>query len=485
MLLKSIFPLFLATSLCASHQETLYNGLDPLSVREHIAFYQLYPSTPEGQKAKEHLEKLLPSLQIELDSVVELIELFNSFQLKKEWEGPDFEIAYPFAHLSLLGHKARSETEVLSLAPQEVDLSRAVLLCHLGPEEMPLISRYEALLDAMALEVLARLPENPTDLDKLKALNHILFHEIGFHYPQKALYEQEVYTYSSLFDVLNKKKGICMGTTVLYLSIGQRLGLPLVAICPTGHILVRYKGNETIDIETTARGVFVPEDYFIPPPKEISIKEVIGHILMNQGGDFILKNPQEAQKCYEKALLYLPQDSTPLLLQGYSFVMQKKNNEAKKAFEKVLKDPEFKKHPAYPLLQDLFANRIDFAGLKTFLEITFSLKSHNDRPRALESLLQSYPHFSVGLLYLAQEKAHDFSLSEAYHLAQKAHAHSHHFFGLEFFSLQLALEMHRYEEAWDHFSHIEALGPHPSSLEKKLKALKKEISKEMLRPQKD
>ena len=50
---------FFLTSLSAASTQTRYEALDPTSVREHLAFYELYKDTPEGKKALEYAWKLL------------------------------------------------------------------------------------------------------------------------------------------------------------------------------------------------------------------------------------------------------------------------------------------------------------------------------------------------------------------------------------------------------------------------------------------
>src|SRR5438105_2487311 len=52
--MKNCLIAFLSFAFLSFSQEkihVLYSSLDPLSVPEHLAFYQLFPDTPEGGKA--------------------------------------------------------------------------------------------------------------------------------------------------------------------------------------------------------------------------------------------------------------------------------------------------------------------------------------------------------------------------------------------------------------------------------------------------
>ena len=59
-MIKRICLSFLATlHLQASPLEALYATLDPTSVAQHFAFYELYPDAKEGRKALRHAWDLL------------------------------------------------------------------------------------------------------------------------------------------------------------------------------------------------------------------------------------------------------------------------------------------------------------------------------------------------------------------------------------------------------------------------------------------
>gem|GEM_PF-3429865 len=84
------------------------------------------------------------------------------------------------------------------------------------------------------------------------ALNRVLFDREGFEY-DPAPGEPDNF----LFDaVLARKKGNCLGLSVLYLAIAERLGLPLRGVHAPGHCFVRWDAGDgvRVNVETGARG---------------------------------------------------------------------------------------------------------------------------------------------------------------------------------------------------------------------------------------
>src|SRR5205807_1806234 len=83
------------------------------------------------------------------------------------------------------------------------------------------------------------------------------------------------------------RQGVCLGVSILYLCLAQRLDLDLEIITPPGHIYLRYPGKEQmINIETTARGINLPSDTYLGintrKLEKRTLKEVIGMAFFNQ-----------------------------------------------------------------------------------------------------------------------------------------------------------------------------------------------------------
>ena len=86
-----------------------------------------------------------------------------------------------------------------------------------------------------------------------------------FRFPPHSLHAKDIDIYTFLPSVLDGRRGVCLGVSILYLCLAQRLGLDLEIITPPGHIYVRYQSpeGEMINIETTARGIDIPSERYL------------------------------------------------------------------------------------------------------------------------------------------------------------------------------------------------------------------------------
>lgn len=102
------------------------------------------------------------------------------------------------------------------------------------------VARYQDLLDTMAHEVRARIGHRASGEEAVNALNRYLFMEQGFKGNTKNYYEVEN---SYLNCVMDRRVGIPISLSVVYLLIGQRLAMPLYGIGMPGHFLVKYESD--------------------------------------------------------------------------------------------------------------------------------------------------------------------------------------------------------------------------------------------------
>lgn len=102
------------------------------------------------------------------------------------------------------------------------------------------VSRYRERLDTMAQEVRARIGLRASGEETVNALNRYVFTEQGFKGNTKNYYEVEN---SYLNCVIDRRVGIPISLSVVYLLIGQRLDLPLFGIGMPGHFLVKYESD--------------------------------------------------------------------------------------------------------------------------------------------------------------------------------------------------------------------------------------------------
>jgi len=102
------------------------------------------------------------------------------------------------------------------------------------------VARYRNQLDTMAAEVRARIGHRASGEEAVNALNRYLFTEQGFKGNTKNYYEIEN---SYLNCVMDRRVGIPISLSAVYLLIGQRLAFPLFGIGMPGHFLVKYESD--------------------------------------------------------------------------------------------------------------------------------------------------------------------------------------------------------------------------------------------------
>ncbi len=102
------------------------------------------------------------------------------------------------------------------------------------------VPTYRAQLDALAAEVRERMGVRVSGEEAVKTLGRYLFAEQGFRGNTRNYYETDN---SYLNRVLDRRTGIPISLSLVYLLIGWRLGLPLAGVGMPGHFLVKYESE--------------------------------------------------------------------------------------------------------------------------------------------------------------------------------------------------------------------------------------------------
>jgi regulator of sirC expression with transglutaminase-like and TPR domain len=131
--------------------------------------------------------------------------------------------------------------DIVKQPDERLNLAEAALL--IAADEYPDldIDTYLQRLDELAVSVRHSLPEEAGLEETVVALNHFLFVDQGFTGNADDYYDPRN---SFLNDVLDRKLGIPITLSILYLEIGHRLGLPLEGVSFPGHFLVKCATNE-------------------------------------------------------------------------------------------------------------------------------------------------------------------------------------------------------------------------------------------------
>lgn len=474
----------------------LYHSLDPSSLTQHLAFYELYPHSTSGQQALNDIGRLLSHESIPLDSLNlslassaldAMIQLVNKQThqdplLIQEQDFAFFDaLAETLPHSKLKGHQAQSEEEIWNLPSEQIDLARGLFLSQFGNDRKK-IKTYEAIIDLMAIQVLARLPLNASPEIKILILNQLIFEEMHFRFPPHSLYAKDIDVYTFLPSVLDSHQGVCLGVSILYLCIAQRLSLPLEMVTPPGHIYIRYRDKDRlINIETTARGIHIDSDDYLSintrSLQERTIKEVIGLAHFNQASVFWQKDEhKKALEAYKKALPYLPDDPFLQELMGYTSIVLGHEAEGKAQLEKI-KDylPE---HVVVKetLAEDYLNGKINAEGIKAiFHPVDEERRSVLEKKEKLEKILQTYPHFRAGHFHLAITWLQLHRMGEALTVLNTYHTLENNDPTAHYYSAVLYAQRLDYKQAWKHLRQAERLVQKRNFYPKALKELRREL----------
>ena len=122
------------------------------------------------------------------------------------------------------------------VAQEPVDLARAALA--VAREEYPELDegRYLRMLDEFASSVQAGLPAGASPERKVGRLNAYLFHELGFCGNRTDYYDPRN---SFLNEVLDRRTGIPLTLSIVYMEVGRRCGLSVDGVGFPGHFLCK------------------------------------------------------------------------------------------------------------------------------------------------------------------------------------------------------------------------------------------------------
>ncbi len=495
----TIVSLIFISSLLHADPRTLYNSLDPLSIPQHLAFYENYPDTPEGHRSLKHAWKLLsggdtarqqlPLSSISPETLNGVINLVNkpandTTPLLSETEITLIDsLAGHLPNRALQGYHVRTEEEVIALPENEIDLAHGLFLTQMGTEKWETIRSYEAMIDLMALQLLTKVTLQSTPAEKIQAISALIFDEMGFRFPPHSIYAKDIDHYTFLPSVLDSRQGVCLGVSILYLSLAQRLNLELEAVTPPGHIYVRWKeGQEERNIETTARGIHIDsEEYLGIETKELethSLKEVIGMAHINQASVYLHEQQyDQALASYEKARPYLHDYYQLKELLGLTYIFTGKTDKGRQLLESI--NGEIPPHSISTdtLIEDYLIGAVDSEGIQTlFKRVNEDRTSILEKKAALEKVLEKHPKFRDGWKALAITWLQLHRGKEALKYLETYHRMYPSDPTVEYYLAIVYMQRLDYENAWRHLSYSEKLVHPHNHKPKALKELRKHLS---------
>lgn len=119
---------------------------------------------------------------------------------------------------------------------EQINLAKAAL--DIAQEEYPDLDPDEYLnaLDTMAAEVQERLPAQRYPLRVIQTINQYLYDDLGFTGNNENYYDPRN---SFLNDVIDRRTGIPIALSLVYLEIARRIDFPMVGVGMPGHFLIR------------------------------------------------------------------------------------------------------------------------------------------------------------------------------------------------------------------------------------------------------
>jgi regulator of sirC expression with transglutaminase-like and TPR domain len=137
-----------------------------------------------------------------------------------------------------------------------IDLASAALA--IARTEYPQLDMpyYVGRLEALSRRVRNRMRSNPTARETIALLNRVLFDEEGLRGNRDDYYDPRN---SFLNDVLDRKLGIPITLSVVYLDVARRVGFPVAGTGMPGHFLLKHYecGSGEIVIDAFNRGRIV------------------------------------------------------------------------------------------------------------------------------------------------------------------------------------------------------------------------------------
>jgi regulator of sirC expression with transglutaminase-like and TPR domain len=222
-----------------------------------------------------------------------------------------------------------------------IDLAQACLMIAQDAYPRLEVERYLGEIERMALRLRERLPQAGGAEEGIVALNEFLFEDLGYWGNADDYYDPRN---SYLNDVIDRKTGIPITLSILYMEVGRRIGLPLEGVSFPGHFLVRLRlrggvlvldpfagGAPQSEAELRERlqrvippGVTdnvpvaeLPLDQFLEPAGK---RQILSRLLRNLKGIYReTDKPERMLEVLNRMLLVTPDASAELRDRGYVY----------------------------------------------------------------------------------------------------------------------------------------------------------------------
>ncbi len=143
---------------------------------------------------------------------------------------------------------------IVRSSDEEIDLARTALLIAATEYHDLNVERELYRIGLLADGIAHRIYDDPSPLYHLNTLSEYLFDELGFRGNYDNYYDAKN---SFLNDVLERRLGIPITLSLLYIEVGRSLGIPLQGVGMPGHFLVRHAQVDDMFIDPYQNGILL------------------------------------------------------------------------------------------------------------------------------------------------------------------------------------------------------------------------------------
>jgi regulator of sirC expression with transglutaminase-like and TPR domain len=213
---------------------------------------------------------------------------------------------------------------------ESINLAASAL--YIAQDEYPdlEVDAYLNSLDVMASEVEERLPIERYPLRMIQCLNQYFYEDLGFTGNTRDYYDPRN---SFLNEVIDRRTGIPITLSLVYLEVARRLDFPMIGVNMPGHFLIRPNFEDAgIFVDSFNRGEILFEQdceqrlsqmYGHPVRMEpsfmasVSSRELLARMLRNLKFIYLNRNDfAKALTTVERILLLLPEMPSELRDRG-------------------------------------------------------------------------------------------------------------------------------------------------------------------------
>ncbi|HJQ26215.1 MAG TPA: transglutaminase-like domain-containing protein [Blastocatellia bacterium] len=247
--------------------------------------------------------------------------------------------------------RARSRfAECLALPDERINLAEAALL--IAAEEYPRldVAAYLDKLDRIADLARDRITAAVGASDYITAINATLFEDYGFQGNRDSYYDPRN---SFLNEVIDRRLGIPITLSVIYMEVARRLGFVIEGVGLPGHFIVRHRSAaEIIYIDPFNRGRVLGEMGCAELVAEISggktpllaehlspvtARQILMRMLSNLLGIYARSDHRRALAVIERILLIQPNSAAHVRDYGLLLALVGQTAQAIAALERYLK----------------------------------------------------------------------------------------------------------------------------------------------------